>query len=205
MDRAIAAGGFPDIADVRLATMHPELLHARQGDVGVSFFRPDLDAPIQDTRAVHPTYGQGWMGKYLGRFANMLPPELLFPDFFADRIAKGGASAKRHNIINALRTTPGIAEEMTEPKVTRIVNALRGFAKGEGGSFDPEKIMSKLKAISAKDQPSPEVRSDPTSHILLNENQARSRFARFDPRLAHLANLLAGFGGVAMLNPEGEQ
>jgi len=44
-----------------------------------------------------------------------------------------------------------------------------------------------------------------TSAAVYDPTAIRSKFARFDPRLKHLANLSAGVGGVAMLSPQEQQ
>lgn len=159
-NKVLKDGGFPDLTEARLATTHPDLLDARQGQMGMSFGRPDLEAGVVDTSAIHPSYGQGWLGEHLGGFGKNIDPELLFPEFFARRRRMGGAAAQRGNIITALRTTPQIFEKFTEEKLGPLVRALRGFGRDEAGSLDTGEFLGNLRRLLTDDGaiPSPEER-----------------------------------------------
>ena len=60
--------------------------------------------------------------------------------------------------------------------------------------------------MALKDEPSLMNPGTRTTYVTFNPNQVRSRFTRFDPRLAHLRTLSAGVGGIslaaAMSSPE---
>lgn len=54
--------------------------------------------------------------------------------------------------------------------------------------------ISNMKDVGSKDPQ--------TQYVVLNSNQVRSRFARFDPRNIHSTDLVAGVGGVGLLAKE---
>jgi hypothetical protein len=62
----------------------------------------------------------------------------------------------------------------------------------------------KRAADKMTDQGFPGVQSQAGERVTFDPRNIRSRFARFDPRLKHLANLSAGVGGVAYLGNQGE-
>ena len=83
----------------------------------------------------------------------------------------------------------------------------------DGASYDPTDYPLMDKVAAAKDGGYDAIRIDDfvdnadwgsgrtASHIGVFEPQnIRSRFARFDPRLAHLRNLSAGVGGLGLLS-----
>jgi hypothetical protein len=43
---------------------------------------------------------------------------------------------------------------------------------------------------------------DAAEHVVLDPSKLRSRFARFDPRLAHLRNLTAGGAAIGLLGAD---
>ena len=80
--------GFPDLAATRKAITDPDLYNTGLLHGGQSFGR--LSGQVIDAPAMpHKTYDTQLGGEYVGGINEGIPPQLMFPDFYAGRRAAG--------------------------------------------------------------------------------------------------------------------
>lgn len=141
-------------------------------------------------------------------------------DFAAFDMSKAGTGPITKNEIanHGVFTTPmadytDIYGDIKIPVVARSGNykEVDMFSTKNGmttpqGVMDPELVKKVVGASKAKGDAGMSLgsRGVEWERMVYDPRNIRSRFARFDPRLKHLANLSAGIGGVAMLTPEEE-
>lgn len=119
--------GFPDVGSTRVAITEPDLLHAPIGSAGYTIgkfdpaevFKHEPDVP-------HPTYPAQMRGDVVGGFEEMVPRDLLFPDFYAARRAAGApvnADARAFDMVKP-------AQVMTPEVVDRLMGYLEAVRLG---------------------------------------------------------------------------
>jgi hypothetical protein len=83
-------GGFPNVASARKAITEPELLDVPVGASGYAVSKLDpMGRVIESPRIPHKTYDTQLMGQYVGGLEQQIPRNVMFPDFFAQRRARG--------------------------------------------------------------------------------------------------------------------
>ena len=83
-------GGFPNVAAARKAITEPELLDVPVGASGYAVSKLDpMGRVIENPRIPHKTYDTQLMGQYIGGLEQQIPRNVMFPDFFAQRRARG--------------------------------------------------------------------------------------------------------------------
>jgi hypothetical protein len=83
-------GGFPNVAAARKAITEPELLDVPVGASGYAVSKLDpMGRVIENPRIPHKTYDTQLMGQYIGGLEQQVPRNVMFPDFFAQRRARG--------------------------------------------------------------------------------------------------------------------
>lgn len=87
--------GFPDVSAARVALTEKDLLNAPSGSGGLSVvkFSPKSLEPM-DVVLKHPTYGTQMAGEPIGGLSHLVPFDMLFPDFVAQRRAAGLSPGK---------------------------------------------------------------------------------------------------------------
>jgi hypothetical protein len=96
MDKAsFLKAGFPDVSAARAALTEKGLLKAPSGSSGLSVvkFSPESLKPMNVTLR-HPTYDTQMAGEPMGGLSHLVPFDMLFPDFVAQRRAAGLSAGK---------------------------------------------------------------------------------------------------------------
>lgn len=76
----------------------------------------------------------------------------------------------------------------------------------EYDKFSTGELMGRgYDGLALRDEPSLMNPGTRTTNVTFEPQQVRSKFARFDPRLAHLRNLSAGVGGMGLLGGMNQQ
>ena len=96
--------GFPDVGPIRWAVTDPELLDVPIGTMGTSVMRLDPSGRVIPREAQayqHPTYDTQIAGTgEVGRLEQLLPREVLFPDFYDDPYHQAMTTSARNNTFN---------------------------------------------------------------------------------------------------------
>src|SRR4030095_10514240 len=83
-----AEAGFPDVAAARHAVTEPQVLDVPIHETGYAIAKMDPTGRILKEPAVgHSTYGTQLAGQYAGGLEQLLPRDVMFPDFYKGRRA----------------------------------------------------------------------------------------------------------------------
>lgn len=79
-------GGLPDVAEARFAVTDPALIHVKPYQMGTMFSEMKPGASIiKDPKFVHESYPTAMEGTYLGGFEDLVPIDVMLPDFVKSR------------------------------------------------------------------------------------------------------------------------
>ena len=119
------SGGFPNVAEARLAVTDPRLLYDPSGAAGMSIARAN---PSVVTRSGHRTYDTALGGEYIGGFGQSVPKEVMYPDIFkayAQRRTKHGVPLDASQTEYAFRIgTPPFYQETNQQWLDGVMRYL---------------------------------------------------------------------------------
>jgi hypothetical protein len=118
-------GGFPNVAEARLAVTDPRLLYDPSGAAGMSIARAN---PGVVERSGHRTYDTALGGEYVGGFGQSVPKEVMYPDIFkayAQRRNKHGVPLDASQTEYAFRIgTPPFYQETSQQWLDGVMRYL---------------------------------------------------------------------------------